>query len=72
MAMDAPECWLRKCKHYQGVKQFGDRSEIEAGERYVCKALPKGIPDEIADGPNKHTKVHPKQKNKIVYERKEN
>ena len=34
-----------------------------------CKAFPDGIPDEIWYGYNKHTKIHPLQKNKVVYQR---
>lgn len=35
-----------------------------------CKAFPgkNEIPDDILIGKNKHIKVHPKQKNKIVFE----
>jgi hypothetical protein len=68
MALEAPQCWIRKCKHYQGIKHIGHQSEVEIGEVYTCNAFPRGIPYEIALGMNKHLKVHPKQKNQIVYE----
>lgn len=35
----------------------------------TCKAFPEGIPDDIWMGSNKHTKIHPEQKNKVVYQR---
>lgn len=50
--IDAPACWLRRCKHYLGVKNDGD----EMTERHVCKAFPNGIPYAIASGENKHSK----------------
>ena len=33
----------------------------------LCKAFPKGIPDEILTGKNNHTKPLPEQKNDIVF-----
>jgi hypothetical protein len=47
-----PYCSKRECKHYLGVKWLG---EEEWTEVVVCKAFPKGIPDEIAYGDNLHT-----------------
>ena len=41
----APKCYIRKCKHYKGVKWFGDD---ETTERNICGAFPEGIPNEIA------------------------
>ena len=35
----------------------------------VCNAFPKGIPDVILTGDNKHTEPLPQQENDIVFER---
>lgn len=35
---------------------------------FSCKAFPKGIPDKIMTGKNKHLKPLPGQKNSIVFE----
>lgn len=35
---------------------------------YTCKAFPNGIPDQILNGENKHTKPTKSQENKIVFE----
>ena len=44
------------CKHYQGAN--------------ICAAFPDGFPLEIADESFIHTRLHPDQKNTIVYEKK--
>jgi hypothetical protein len=62
-----PNCWKRKCKHYQGVKYFGSE---ETTEDNFCLAFPKGIPTSIAYGKNKHTKPLPDQDNDIVFEKR--
>jgi len=62
-----PNCSKRRCIHFQGVKQFGNEGEID--QLLVCKAFPKGIPEDISYGDNKHTKPIKNQKNKIVYEK---
>ena len=46
-----PNCYTRKCKHFQGVKQDDG---TEASEIVVCKAFPEGIPPVIAYEDNKH------------------
>jgi len=48
-----PACSIRQCKHYIGIEQD---NEDEATERHVCTAFPKGIPDTIAFGSDKHLK----------------
>jgi len=61
------ECQKRNCKHLGG---FINEGEEEGMERVVCKAFPKGIPDEIAFGNNKHLKPFPGD-NGIQFELKE-
>ena len=51
-----PNCSKRNCKHFLGVVQ---PDGTEASERPNCKAFPRGIPDEIAYGNNKHDKSYP-------------
>jgi hypothetical protein len=55
MLWEEPIC--QKCKHY-------DREKVN------CSAFPKGIPFEILEGDNNHSKPLPEQKNKIVFEPK--
>lgn len=50
-----PNCFTRECKHLIGVDQ---PDGTEGTERVICAAFPKGIPDEIAYGPNLHTKPY--------------
>lgn len=61
-----PKCYTRKCKHYEGVKWFGDE---EISENNFCPAFPNGIPYEIAYGGNKHLEKHPDQKTDITFEK---
>lgn len=61
--MAPPNCFKRKCKHFQGVQGDTDDDQV-----CVCAAFPKGIPVEIAFGPNKHTKPYPGD-NGIQYEK---
>lgn len=35
---------------------------------FTCKAFPDGIPDDILTEDFIHKKIHPKQKNKILFE----
>jgi len=63
-----PECSKRKCKWFQGVKKLG---KLEATEVVYCKAYPKGIPNVIAYGSNKHTKIRDDQKGKYIYKKRE-
>lgn len=59
-----PNCFTRGCVHYEGVSQ---PDGTEKTERHVCAAFPKGIPDEIAHGPNKHLTPLAVQKNDLVF-----
>ena len=61
-----PNCNKRKCRHFEGIKWFGEQ---ESSENNYCEAFPEGIPDEIAYGDNKHLVKHPKQDNDIVFEK---
>jgi hypothetical protein len=63
--MSEPMCSVRNCKHLGGVEQ-GDGSEET--ERVVCTAYPKGIPDEIAYGSDRHLKLRGDETNKVHYE----
>jgi hypothetical protein len=60
-----PNCYIRKCKHYLGIKSDGS----EETERVHCKAFPDEIPSEISFGNNKHLKKMKDQKNNIVFEK---
>ena len=60
-----PTCWTRKCKHYLGVKWFGQE---ESSENNYCLAFPKGIPGDIAYGDNLHLTKHPDQDGDLIYE----
>ena len=61
-----PNCFKRSCKHFLGV--YSPNEDEEMGQVVNCTAFPKGIPDEIAYGINKHLVRHPDQDNDIVYE----
>lgn len=63
------KCSKRNCKHYEGVKWFG---EEESSENHYCKAFPEGIPYEISGGKDKHKKPLPGQENDLIYEKEEN
>lgn len=52
--MREPRCNARNCKHFWGIIQ-PDRAE-EGSQMPACKAFPKGIPDKIAYGTNRHTR----------------
>ena len=58
-----PQCFKRKCVHFQGVQGDDEQSEV-----CVCAAFPKGIPVEISYGTNKHTEPYPGD-NGIQYEK---
>lgn len=66
--LEEPTCFTRKCKHYLGVIQ-PDGTELT--EKNYCKAFPKGIPNDIAYGDDKHLKVRDAQDNEITYEKGE-
>jgi len=65
--LDQPECHKRKCVHFLGCKDLVEGEEIT--EIAICKAFPNGIPDDIAYGENKHSKVVKGQVGNYVYER---
>lgn len=65
--IDEPNCSIRHCKHFIGIKS-DEGDEPEENERVVCEAFPDGIPDEIAYGENLHLKKLEGQGNDIVYE----
>ena len=52
-----PRCSERGCKHFRGVREDADRSELS--DRVICAAFPDGIPPEIAYGDNPHTEPVP-------------
>jgi len=54
-----PQCYLRRCKHYQGVRHL--READESTEVNYCPAFPEGIPNDIAYGANLHTEPHADQ-----------
>lgn len=61
-----PKCWERKCIYYQGIDQ---PDGTEMSERPVCFAFPKGIPDEIAYGEDKHNKIKEDQVGNYIYKK---
>ena len=61
-----PRCFTRECKHFLGVNDV----DQEVDQLVVCKAFPKGIPDDIAYGDNSHLKPV-KGDHGIQYEKKE-
>lgn len=67
MNMIAPNCFQRKCKHFLGIYSPDEKSEL--GQVPNCAAFPKGIPDEIAYGSDKHLVKGSGQENDIVYEK---
>jgi len=48
-----PQCSIRGCVHFLGVKNDGE----ESTERPICGAFPDGIPESIAYGNDTH--IHP-------------
>lgn len=60
-----PKCRKRGCVYYGGIEQ-PDGTELS--EQPVCLAFPKGIPEEIAFGDNKHSEPLPNQGNDIVFQ----
>ena len=63
-----PNCFKRKCKHYDGVILL--REGDESSEVNVCRAFPEGIPFDIAYGNDLHAEVHHEQDDELatVYE----
>jgi len=66
--MKTPKCFERSCIHFIGVTQ---PNGTEMTESVVCKAFPRGIPNQIAYGNNLHTKKYKDQDNKIIFEKEE-
>ena len=60
-----PKCKMRGCIHFIGVSQ---PNGTETTERVVCKAFPRGIPNQIAYGNNLHLKKYKGQDNSIIFE----
>ena len=54
--LETPNCFIRHCKHYLGVKRLG---EEEITEVQYCRAFPDGIPGDIAYGDNRHYLAYP-------------
>ena len=52
-----PRCRKRGCKHFRGIKEDSDPSELS--DRVICAAFPDGIPSQIAYGDNPHTEPFP-------------
>lgn len=52
--LSEPECYKRKCKHFQGVSDADEEYQVP-----ICKAFPDGIPADIAYGNNPHTTPYP-------------
>jgi hypothetical protein len=50
-----PNCYTRKCIHFQGVNHVEDETQ----QVPICAAFPKGIPEEIAYGDNLHLEPYP-------------
>lgn len=61
-----PNCFSRNCKWYVGVYQSDGTEMTEVNH---CMAFPEGIPDEIAYGNNKHSKLYPGQVGKFLFKK---
>lgn len=53
------------CKNFMKTIETGDK-----GFKFICKAFPDGIPDDIIDGKLDHKTVLPDQKGKYVFQDK--
>ncbi len=51
-------CYLRRCKWYKGLRGNG---------AFYCMAFPKGIPEEIVSGKERHKRVYPSQNREYIY-----
>lgn len=60
-----PMCSFRHCAHLAGAMNVLDDEPETAVP--VCLAFPKGIPEEIAYGPDKHFNVRHDQVGDYVY-----
>lgn len=63
--MPQPNCDKRKCRFFRGLKYLDGKSEDT--EVVYCDAYPKGIPNDIAYGDDKHLTVREDQNNDITY-----
>ena len=50
-----PRCWVRKCKHFQGLSTPPNGEEDGV---FVCAAFTEGIPSIIVHGNNLHIKPY--------------
>ena len=66
ITIDGTYCHKNKCRWFLGAHQ---PDETEATECLICVAFPTGIPDDIAYGENKHTKVVEGQQGVFTYEK---
>ena len=62
-----PQCFLRRCRHLQGVKVLVEDSVDPRDMIVVCPAFPDGFPDAIAYGRNRHLTRNPRQVGDIVF-----
>ena len=65
--IDQPQCHMRKCTHFLGVKS--DPPGPETNERPYCLAFPDGIPTDIAYGDDLHLKPKKDQGNTIAFKK---
>lgn len=56
-SIEEPQCYTRSCAHLELAPQGGIK----------CKAFPKGIPNRIAYGGDKHETVAPDQVGNATY-----
>jgi hypothetical protein len=68
MSIIEPRCRERQCKWFEGVREL---EGTEASQVVVCPAYPKGIPSEIAYGPNKHLTLRGDEEAQVHYEKAE-
>jgi len=64
--LTACSCFNRMCKFYEGMEESNNPGRPG---KHICKAFPKGIPDEIVTGKNEHLASMPGQNNNKVFER---
>lgn len=62
-------CFVRECKHYEGVKRL--EAALEESEVHYCLAFPDGIPESISLEDNKHLTPIENQGNELVFQKLE-